>query len=358
MNRTDFVIRNIYVMLAYAFRAIDSRMDALMGAERFEHLHDLLAEILIRGMNSQIKRGLSSEYQTHQDTLTTVRGKLRLSETIRGSSRPLARLVCEYDEYSADTDHNRAIKATMRLLLRHADISTERRRILRNSVQLLASVSDISPRSTEWDRLRYDRLNASYRLLLGVCRLIVEGLLPNEEHGEWRLARWFSGEQLSRLFERFLLEYFKVHHPSLNPRSSNINWDHGGTIASGERQLPAMRSDVTLWREDRMLIIDAKVYKKALQSYEGKNTVRSAHLYQILSYVKNADTRQDGSVSGLLLYARTTEPDHPDLDLVVQGNRIGAKTLDLGLPWEMLRQELDGITDWLQSPRHAQPLLG
>lgn len=41
------------------------------------------------------------------------------------------------------------------------------------------------------------------------------------------------------------------------------------------------------------------------------------------------DARRDGSVSGLLLYARTDAVEQPDVDVVIQGNRIGARTLDL-----------------------------
>jgi 5-methylcytosine-specific restriction enzyme subunit McrC len=65
--------------------------------------------------------------------------------------------------------------------------------------------------------------------------------------------------------------------------------------------------------------------------------------------VKNADVRRDGSVSGLLLYARTDAAEQPDLDVVVQGNRIGARTLDLNLPWDELAMQLENVRGWLES---------
>ena len=42
----SIAIRNVYVMLAYAFRALRSTGTARITAEEFDHLHDLLAEIL------------------------------------------------------------------------------------------------------------------------------------------------------------------------------------------------------------------------------------------------------------------------------------------------------------------------
>lgn len=75
-----------------------------------------------------------------------------------------------------------------------------------------------------------------------------------------------------------------------------------------------------------------------------------SHLYQIFSYVKNADSRNDCSVSGLLLYARTDALLQPDLDVVIQGNRIQAHTLDLAKPWEELRAQLESYLDSLEDP--------
>ena len=69
----------------------------------------------------------------------------------------------------------------------------------------------------------------------------------------------------------------------------------------------------------------------------------------MLTYTKNADVDRDGSVSGLLLYARTDALRQPDLDVVIQGNRIGARTLDLNRPWDHLSSQLEDIVRWLEN---------
>ena len=111
-----------------------------------------------------------------------------------------------------------------------------------------------------------------------------------------------------------------------------------------------MRTDVTLRYGDRILIIDAKFYGQSMQTSRwGKSTVHSANLYQILTYVKNADVHRNGSVSGLILYARTEASNQPQLDIVIQGNRIGAQTLDLNRPWRDLNEQLETIVTCLKS---------
>ena len=107
-----------------------------------------------------------------------------------------------------------------------------------------------------------------------------------------------------------------------------------------------MQSDVMLQSGNDVLIIDAKFYSHITQSHFDRETVRSAHLYQIFTYVKNQEHAFGDAphgVSGLLLYARTDEAVQPDEEYVIQGSRIGVKTLDMNRPFNEIRLALDGI---------------
>lgn len=350
MTDRSIAIRNVYVMMAYAFRAIHSQGNDRIAAERFDHIHDLFAEILVRGIGTQVKRGLHRDYLRRNDSLATVRGRIDINRTVATRSTIRGRLVCEFDEYEPDTPHNQALKSVMVLLLRHGDVSAPRRDALRRLLPYLDAVTLIAPTSIRWDVLTYHRGNATYRLLLGVCELIVRGLLPAQNAGITKITSWVSDDAMSSLYERFLREYYTFHHPELSPSASVVAWDYDEACALGAEQLPAMRTDVTLRRGPHALIIDAKYYGRSMQvGMWGKTTVHSANLYQMLTYVKNSDVDRDGSVSGLLLYARTDTATQPDLDVVVQGNRIGARTLDLNKPWDDLRAQLEDIVTWLKT---------
>jgi 5-methylcytosine-specific restriction enzyme subunit McrC len=348
IDRT-IAIRNVYVMLAYAFRAMRSSGTHRIATERFDHLHDLLAEILVRGVGAQVKRGLHHDYLHRSDELATVRGRIDVARTVAARSMTRGRLVCDFDDYEPDTPHNQALKAVIVLLIRHGDVTLQRKNALRRLLPYLDAVTLVDPTSIRWNTLTYHRANSAYRLLLGVCELVVRGLLPTETAGTTKLTSWASDDAMSSLYERFLREYYAVHHPELSPGAPTVDWDldQPGVFTG---QLPMMRTDVMLRRGQRTLIIDAKYYGHSMQAGPwGKATVHSANLYQILAYVKNEDVHRDGSVSGMLLYARTDAAEQPDLDVVVQGNRIGAQTLDLNRPWEDLAAQLDDVCRWLAS---------
>ena len=68
-------------------------------------------------------------------------------------------------------------------------------------------------------------------------------------------------------------------------------------------------------------------------------------MYQIFAYVKNKDIKHDGSVSGVLLYAKTDEEEMLDQNYLMSGNKISVKSLDLGANFEEISEKLDGIAE-------------
>lgn len=154
----------------------------------------------------------------------------------------------------------------------------------------------------------------------------------------------FSGEHMERLYERFILEYYRQHHPQLKASASQVPWalDENADAASA-CFLPTMQTDIMLRCGERTLIIDAKYYGRTMQTYYDRHRVHSANLYQIFTYVKNQEAAQTGSVSGMLLYAKTEETIVPDFTLGITGNQISVKTLDLNKPFALVARQLDKI---------------
>lgn len=67
----------------------------------------------------------------------------------------------------------------------------------------------------------------------------------------------------------------------------------------------------------------------------------SNNMYQIFTYVKNADQKNKENVAGVLMYAQTIETDVPVGEVTIGGNRFGIKTLDLNVDFANIRKQLD-----------------
>ena len=48
-------------------------------------------------------------------------------------------------------------------------------------------------------------------------------------------------------------------------------------------------------------------------------------------------------VSGMLLYAKTSQSIQPDSDYVMSGNKISVKTLDLNQEFTVIKEQLDAV---------------
>lgn len=337
-------IKNIYYMLSYAFQVLKQDDYKKVDGEKFDKIHDLFAAILEKGVSRQLKQGLYREYVPMREELSVLRGKLNINSTIRLKVQRRQTLACEFDEFSEDNLYNQILKVTLYRLIRADDVDTNRKKALKKLIVFFDNVELIQPDHIAWSRLIYQRNNRNYELLLNICYMVLNGMLQTTEDGKFKLIS-FSDEHMELLYEKFILEYYKHHHPELNPKSAQVKWNLTENPDQGMIFfLPKMQTDITLQKGDKTLIIDAKYYGKVMAQNYNKETLRSAHLYQIFTYVKNMDTENTGNVSGLLLYAKTGDEVFPDGKPVeIGGNSFGARTLDLNRDFEEIKMQLDNI---------------
>lgn len=339
-NDKGVLIRNIFYMLSYAFQELKKNNYENIAKEEFEHIFNLYAEILYRGVSEQLKQGLYREYVNKHETLFTLRGHLDINGTIHNIMRRKRKLDCEYDELSEDNLFNRIVKSSMLLLIRNKDVDTRRIQQLRSILPFFNNVDVIDLRQVRWNMLCFQHSKGNYRMLMAVCHLIVDGILLTTDAGDVRMAI-FSDEHMSSLFEHFVLNYYKKEYPDLSANADMIEWNVDEGIVPSI--LPEMRSDITLHDKDKTLIIDTKYYGKMMQMHYGKQTIHSGNLYQIYTYVKNYDKEHSGNVAGVLLYAQTVEELILNMDTSIDGNRIMVRVLDLNQHFDGIKGQLEEI---------------
>lgn len=334
-------IKNIFYMLSYAFQELRKNNYEEIRGEKFDDIYDLFAEILSRGVSSQLKQGLHRTYVEHEDELATLRGKLNMPQSVRMYARGIKRLACEYDEYSENNVFNRILKTTMLLLAAHDAVKPERRKSIRRLLQFFANVDEINLREIKWHNLRFDRNSKTYRMLLYLCYFIIDNKLLSTDAGDMKMNT-FSDEHMCRLYEKFVLEYYRKHHPEFNACAKQIAWNviEEETTA----RLPILQTDIYLTLGDRTLIIDTKYYSKTTQIYFDKHTIHSNNQNQILAYVLNHDRFHTGKTDGMLLYAKTQEEIQPAGQMKWHdGNTIYYRNLDLNQDFNGIKQQLEDL---------------
>ena len=336
-------IRNIYYMLAYAFQVLRQKNYDDVAAEDFDNIQDLFAAILAKGVSQQIKQGLHREYITKNEDLSVMRGKLDIYGTIKNQIQRKKILSCEYDELSVNNIFNQILKTTITILLRDSGVKKLHKADLKKVILFFNDVDVIDPPSIRW---MYQRNNKNYEMLMNVCYFVLDGMLQTTDKGKYKIAS-FSDAHMHKLYEKFVLEYFKRHHSYLSEvRAAQVKWNLAeGAEENIIRFLPIMQTDIFLRYKEQVLIIDTKYYSHTMQMQYNKATLHSGNMYQIFTYVKNQDAMNTGNVSGMLLYAKTEESITPDCSFVIGGNKISVKTLDLNKEFNLIAAQLDQIAE-------------
>lgn len=120
-------IQNIYYMLSYAFQVLQQQDYQCIASEKFEHIDDLFAVILAKGVSRQLKQGLYREYVSRSETRSILRGKLDLPQTIKTRIQHKPQVACTFDELSEDNLYNQILKTTLQVLLRDENVSAARK---------------------------------------------------------------------------------------------------------------------------------------------------------------------------------------------------------------------------------------
>ena len=330
-------------MLSYSFQVLNDQGYKKVDTEEFHNVADLCASVLIKGVTVQLKRGLGREYIQEDDVLSSLRGKIDITASIKSRTMLKKQMVCVYDEFSVNSYMNKILKTTMSLLL-GADIAKNRKKELRKLLVFFDEVDLIDIHAIQWN-MQYNKNNQTYRMLISVCYLVIKGLLQTNSDGDTKLMDFLDEQRMCRLFEKFILEYYRKEHSEIKATASQIPWQLDDDMND---MLPVMQTDIMLTKNDKVLIIDAKYYAKTLQSQYDVKTLHSGNLYQIFTYVKNKEvelSKGPHEVAGMLLYAKTDEVVLPDNEYKMSGNKVIVRTLDLDCDFAAVASQLDSIAE-------------
>lgn len=333
------LVRNVFYLMSYAFRALDVRDYEKIGSEEFEGMDDLLAAILLIGVESQRRRGFEKDYKRIDEEGWRIKGRIDMRQTMELSFASAPSAAYGYDEYDEDTQLNRILKTSLLVLLGSENVQEGRRRRLRSAVAFMQGISTIDdPSRIRWSQLRYHRNNRSYELLMNVCYLVIKQHLMDPQSSEYNLASFDDKQWFSALYENFILNYFKRHYPSLHVAGQK-------SIRPSESApsfVPSMFTDVSISNGERTLIIDAKCYGRIFSMNYDKEIMSADHIRQIYYYATHTGSPE--RVSAMLVYAGTSERQVSEY-WDDGGYQLGCKTLCLNTDFSTIATGLDAVIE-------------
>lgn len=338
---TVIPVRNIYFLLCYAWNRLDEGQLIDLSSLRSTQLVDLFACVLTGGINHLLRRGLHQDYQEHIETLSTLRGRIDVPGSARRMLLARRLATCTFDELSVDCPINQILRSTVRNLLREPTLDDSLRSGLRNVYLDMRGVRCLRLSNRDFRTVQVHRSSRFYRFLLNVCELIHQNLLIDERSGDHRFRDFLRDERkMARLFEDFVFRFYQVEAPDWKVTSDRVQWTAESLDGSDMSYLPSMKTDISLRRGSRSIVIDTKYYKETFQRYYERKTVHSGNLYQVFAYLKNLEDRggADANAEGMLLYPVVSEKVR--LSYQLANHKVRICTVDLGRDWPEIREEL------------------
>lgn len=344
------VRKNLVSMLASTRKLEIKEADiAKLATQNLDFL-EIIIRLFCDKFFEQLHKGLIRRYETRQENLSVVKGKILTSINARVNLVNPERLFCEFDEFQEDNPINRIFKATFKFLLK---VSKDGRNQTKLSELLFAldEVATTPVDKLEWHKVVIDRQSKRYELLYSLAKLFLQRKSTDVTSAQQsgysllfdmnELFEEYIGEQCRKVFSRqnvrlqgpesYLLTDIATRKPSFMTKPDV-------TIKSGNGDL---------------LIIDTKW--KVLDINKSKDGVQQQDMYQMFAYAKTYACKDV-----YLLY-----PYHPNLfskpgisksfkiNFDEQNCHIHVATIDIQNLDDVRRQLLALVTDFLQNEQIA-----
>lgn len=342
-------IQNLYYLLCYAWGLPEQRDWVSVDAHSCPAVVDLLSRLLTKGAEVLLKRGIAKEYCTHEEEIAGIKGKLELAQTLKQNRYREGKTICTLDELTGDILLNQIVYTSMYRLLSDKELDKDVRSDLRRTFLRFPKVAIISLGRSTFKDVRLNRNNRFYRLILNVCELLYERLLPEQDRpGEYKFMDFTRDEnKMNAIFESFLLNFYRQECAQEYPivKRSIIHFQLTALEEEDEDLLPEMITDVTLDNPDagKRIILDAKYYKEMLTSrFETAKKLRRDHISQITSYVNNQEDKAFPytlSTKGIMVYPKTGIQEET-FNFAKDAHKYRFCTVDLAQDWHLIHQRL------------------
>ena len=352
-------IRNLWLLMLYASDLVHQGQAKVDLESDVDNLPELVAEILAHAVEKRQRRQFSLGYRTTEDVLPRVRGKIKVLNTERHHLLSRGLIACQFDDLTIDINRNRFVRAALERASRlvKSDRTLSRRcRSLANDMKLMG-VSGSVPTRAQISVEQFGRHNPYDRFMVAAAKLIIDLAIPTEQLGDSTLLSPEREEGLVRkLFEKAVGGFCNVvlsHDGWRVYPGKRLSWNIDWKTPGIDSVLPGMKTDIVLVHKEmnRKIVIDTKFTSILKPGHYREETLKSAHIYQIYSYLMSQVGQGDplaDHAEGVLLHP--TVGEHVDETVVIQNHPIQFLTVDLTAPTQDIRKQLMKLIEKVPPP--------
>jgi 5-methylcytosine-specific restriction enzyme subunit McrC len=241
----------------------------LAVSQRLRHasLLDVFIDAFFDEVSRLVRSGLLREYDTQEDDLRRVRGRIVVSRQFSVLANRRDVVSCQFDELTADNDWNRYIKVGLRAVRAWiGDIELDRRWV--DLMIAFEEVADVPAQSASLLQLRPDRKAARYVPSAEWVRRILEVLSPSLRSGEASSPGLLF--DVNRLWEDAVAaELVRIFYSSEVGVESQSTGQYLARIEGTDARVVGLRPDLLLTLGGRVAVVADTKWKRVETSRSG-----------------------------------------------------------------------------------------
>ncbi|PMC35719.1 ATP-dependent helicase [Bacillus sp. UMB0899] len=267
--------------------------------EKVDLLH-ILARLYIVELMKTLNRGMYREYQGRVENISTLKGRLLVSDHIRHNVKRSANAFCEFDELTPNIFLNQVLKAALNIVFRYVHHSPLKISLM-NGLAMLEDVEDCFIPKEKVEQMQLNRQNTHYEKALQLSKAIIQSTSMSSQQNQ-QIAFSFLFK-MNDLYETYIGEVLKR---MLVTTSYEVKLQHTAKKllqnADTGRDNILLKPDFVIEtrEQEAKIIIDTK-WKSVIVN--GKRNYKQGDIYQMYAYI----TTYKSAERCLLLYPQTNE---------------------------------------------------
>ena len=267
-------------------------------------LLDVFIQLFLNEVNMLVKRGVARKYQSQEENITYLKGKLMVSQQVRHNLVMKHRHFMSYDELSANRPENRLIRSALLWAVNRVQGETDHLcQELLFHFSSIPSSNAISQDMQSWQSGRHLR---HYEPIRPWLEMIFNEHSPTSVDGSKDMLSLLF--PMERVFEDYVAQQIKKQFPDMLIQSQVRQHSlitHKPRSMDREKNLFQLKPDLYIEHEGRVIIADTKWKLIDENLPDKKYNISEADIYQMLAYNQTYQKDEEESAEIWLIYPRS-----------------------------------------------------
>ena len=264
------------------------------------NIYEIFIRLYVQDVNNLIKTGLKSSYNTIEENLQLVKGKILFEKQVRKNFAHKEKMFCSYDEYDLNRPENRIIKATLMKLLK-VSTNVDTLRLMNQALGYFDNIEVSNNYDSDFAKVNITRDMKNYEALIEWSKIFLHNNSFTNFAGDISSKSLLF--RMDKLFESYVAKKIR--------QKSSSNWkvwtqDKRFYLFDSPKNEFRIIPDVVMQKNENTVILDTKW--KELDSSKPNYGISQQDMYQIYAYSKKYNTSNIW-----LLYPKTEKVDEDNI---------------------------------------------